>query len=99
MLAMISARLGVRGLTLVDGRREPLRDPPPLERALGRALALYRDYLLQEARFDDTIARGCLARLGIASPTLHVPDVARLIDQALTTPAARAGTEPTGAGR
>ncbi len=99
MLAMISARLGVRGLTLVDGHREPLRDPTPLERALGRALAPYRDYLLQQVRFDDTVARRCLARLGIASPTLHAPDVARLIDQALTTPATREGMEPAGAGR
>ncbi|HEU4369525.1 MAG TPA: SDR family oxidoreductase [Methylomirabilota bacterium] len=99
MLALISARLGVRGLILADGHREPLRDPTPLERALGRALAPYRDYLLQPVRFDDTVARGCLAQLGIASPTLDAPDVARLIDQALTTPAARPGMESARAGR
>ena len=45
MLDMIAERLGVRGLTLVDGCARPLADATPLERRLHLKLGPYRDYL------------------------------------------------------
>lgn len=84
-LAMICARLGLRGLTLVDGRSGPLPDPSPLERAVARLLAGYRGYLEGDVRFDDAAARRILDRCGVPRPRLSRHAVHRLIRLALGT--------------
>jgi hypothetical protein len=92
---MLAERLGLAGLTLLDAARETLHDPTPLERQVARLIEPYRDYFLQDVRFDDAATAAALARAGIARPTLGPADVGRLIDLALLseTPSAasRAG--------
>ncbi|MBI4390288.1 MAG: SDR family oxidoreductase [candidate division NC10 bacterium] len=85
VLAMIAARLGLRGLTLVDARRAPLGDPSPLEQAVARHLEGYRGYLDAEVRFDDTNARRILDRCGLPRPRLSRDGVHRLVHLALAT--------------
>ena len=95
MAAMLAARLGLAGLTLLDAATETLADPSPLERQVARMIEPYRDYFLQDLRFDDAAAAAVLARIGIARPTLGPADVARLIDVALLTEGASAPTTST----
>jgi nucleoside-diphosphate-sugar epimerase len=83
MLAMLVDRLGPRGITLLDAATQPLTDPSPLERRVGRMLEGYRAYLTQDVRFDDTHATRVLRRCGIARPMLGPAEVHRLIDLAL----------------
>jgi thioester reductase-like protein len=92
VLAAITERLGVRGLTLVDA----LSDPTPLERRVARMLQPYRAYLTQHVVFDDAEARRALPpalrqRAALSRAALH-----GLIDLALTTapPAGRWGATP-----
>ena len=88
MAAMLAERLGLAGLTLLDAASEALTDPSPLERQVARMIEPYRDYFLQDLRFDDAAAAAVLGRLGIARPTLGDADVARLIDLALLSESA-----------
>jgi nucleoside-diphosphate-sugar epimerase len=88
MAAMLAERLGLTGLALLDAARDTLHDPSPLERQVARMIEPYRDYFLQDVRFDDAAAAAALARAGIARPTLGPADVGRLIDLALVTEAA-----------
>ena len=83
MRDILAARLGLAGLTLLDAAGEPLVDPSPLERQVARMIDPYRDYFLQDVRFDDAAAAAVLARAGVARPTLGAADVARLVDVAL----------------
>ncbi|MGH7335515.1 MAG: SDR family oxidoreductase [Candidatus Rokuibacteriota bacterium] len=83
MLDMLTERLGVRGVTLVDGRAAVLPNLSALERRVRLLLGRYRDYLSHEVRFDDTNTRRALARHGVAPATLGPADVQRLIDHAL----------------
>ena len=83
MLRMITERLGVHGVRLVDARREPFDEPAPFERAVAQMLEPYRAYLTQDVRFDDATAARLLARCGIERPRLTPDVVHRLIDQAL----------------
>ena len=83
MLGMITARLGVRGVSLVDGGWAAGDEASPLERKVARMLAGYREYLAQDVRFDDASARRLLDGCGIPRPTLCPAVVDRLIDQAL----------------
>jgi len=83
MAEMLAERLGLAGLTLLDAARDTLDDPTPLERQVARLIEPYRDYFLQDVRFDDAAAAAVLARAGIAPPTLGPADVGRLIDLAL----------------
>ncbi len=83
MGAMLAERLGLAGLTLLDAATEPLSDPSPLERQVARMIEPYRDYFLQDVRFDDRTAAAVLGRAAIAPPTLEAADVARLVDLAL----------------
>ena len=83
MAAMLAERLGLAGLTLLDAATEPLASPSALERQVARMIEPYRDYFLQDLRFDDAAAAAVLARAGIARPTLGPADVARLVDVAL----------------
>ena len=85
MLAVITTRLGVHGLSLVD----PLCDPTPFERAVARMLAAYRPYLTQHVRFDDATTARLLAGGGVPRATLSPDAVHRLIDLALVTDDAR----------
>jgi thioester reductase-like protein len=93
VLATITERLGVRGLSLVDR----LDHPTPLERRVARMLQGYRPYLVQRLVFDDANARRALPadilrRATVSRTTLHA-----LIDLALTTEARppRAETPPS----
>jgi len=95
MAAMLAERLGLAGLALLDAAAETLDDPSPLERQVARMIEPYREYFLQDVRFDDAAAAAALARAGVAGPALECADVGRLIDLALLTDAA--GGEATGA--
>jgi len=86
VLAMIVERLGLRDISLIDPRRQKLRDPSPLERKVARLLSGYREYLEQDVQFDDSNARRLLRRCGLGRSALSREAVHRLIDSALTTP-------------
>jgi thioester reductase-like protein len=79
VLAAITERLGVRGLSLVGA----IARPTVLERRVERMLAAYREYLQHEVRFEDTEARRALAALGMAPPVLDREALHALIDRAL----------------
>src|SRR5262245_7469507 len=83
MAAMLAARLGLAGLSLLDAARETLADPSPLERQVARMIEPYREYFLQDVRFEDAAAAAVLARAGVARPALDDAGVARLVDEAL----------------
>jgi nucleoside-diphosphate-sugar epimerase len=87
VLQMITSRLGVAGLRLIDARCEPLVRTSSLENKVNRMLAPYRDYLEQDVRFDDTAARSALKPFGISCPVIDQSMVNRLIDMALAKPA------------
>ncbi|HET7875917.1 MAG TPA: SDR family oxidoreductase [Methylomirabilota bacterium] len=86
MLRMIAGHLGVRGLRLVDG---PPPDPTPFEEQVAAMLAPYREYLEQDVRFDDAVARPALAACGVPPPVLDETAVGHLVRAALATPARR----------
>jgi len=83
VLRTITGRLGVRGVRLVDARREALMDPSPFERAIARVLEPYRAYLRQDVRFDDAITATLLQRCGVERLTLSIDAIHRLVDEAL----------------
>ena len=85
MLAMLAARLGLRGLSLVDAGEGRLRDPSPLEIGVARMLSPYRDYLRQDLVFDDATACRLLSRSGVTCPALTAAEVEALVDRALST--------------
>jgi len=86
MAAMIMARLGLTGLSVVDSRCVEISNASPLERKVARMIAGYREYLEQDIRFDDATARRLLDRCGVSPPLLSTAAVHRLIDQALESP-------------
>lgn len=81
MLRLITERLGLEGLRLVEGA---LHDPTPFEARISRMMAPYRPYLEQDVRFDDSTARRLLDACGVPRPALDAPSVHRLVDLALT---------------
>lgn len=83
MLALITERLGVRGLRLVEDGAAPLRDLSRLERAVARVVGGYRDYLDQDVHFDDATARRLLRQAGQPPPSLDARAVHRFIDLAV----------------
>ena len=83
VLQMITSRLGVIGLRLIDAPCEPLEHSSPLEKKLSRMLAPYHDYLVQDIRFDDTAALSLLKPLGITCPRIDQGTMDRFIDIAL----------------
>ncbi len=83
VLGIIAARLGMRGISLVDPTLGPLDRPSPLERSVARMLSSYHDYLQGDLRFDDTNSRRLLICCGIRPPGRSSQVVHRLIDQAL----------------
>jgi len=85
MLATIAERLGIEGLALIDARRERLTAPSALERRMSRMLGGYRDYLMQDVRFDDANTRALLATGAAWRTRLTREVVHALIDLALTT--------------
>src|SRR5258705_133119 len=94
MAAMLAERLGLAGLTLLDAAADTLADPSPLERQVARMIEPYRDYFLQDLRFDDAAAAAVLARPRIAPPALDPAGLPPLIRPALPTernPAAPVG--------
>ncbi|MBI3030740.1 MAG: SDR family oxidoreductase [Candidatus Rokubacteria bacterium] len=86
MLDLITGRLGLRGLSLVDPGW--LVDPSPLEGMVARMLSGYREYLQQDVRFDDSTARRVLGVCRVTAATLPPQAVHQLIDQALVKPMA-----------
>jgi nucleoside-diphosphate-sugar epimerase len=87
VLQMITSRLGVTGLKLIDAHCEPLERPSPLEKKVNRMLAPYYDYLVQDIRFDDTAALSLLKPLDVVCPTIDQGIMDRFIDNALANPA------------
>ena len=87
VLQMITSRLGVTRLRLIDAHCEPLEHPSPLEKKANRMLAPYYDYLEQDIRFSDTAALSLLKPLGIVCPTIDQGIMDRFIDTALAHPA------------
>jgi len=87
VLQMITSRLGVTGLKLIDAQCEPLERPSALEKKVNRMLAPYYDYLVQDIRFDDTAALFLLKPLDIVCPTIDQGIMDRFIDNALANPA------------
>ncbi|HSB80747.1 MAG TPA: SDR family oxidoreductase [Candidatus Methylomirabilis sp.] len=83
VLATITDRLGLHGVRVVDAREGPLASPTGLERKVARLLVGYRDYLVQDVRFDDTSARRLLDACGLPVPRLSPAVLHELIDQAL----------------
>jgi nucleoside-diphosphate-sugar epimerase len=83
VLESIMRRLGVRGVCLVDPRRERLDELSPLEAAIARRLRPYRAYLAQDLRFDDATASELLGRCGVEAPTLSIDAIYQLVDDAL----------------
>ena len=83
MLAMITRRLGLHGVSLVDPWAGPLVAPSPLESRVERMLAGYRDYLSQDLRFEDSNARRLLDACGLPRPVLSVETFDHLIEAAL----------------
>jgi thioester reductase-like protein len=86
MAAMIMARLGLTGLSVVDSRCVEISNASPLERKVARMIAGYREYLEQDVRFDDATARRLLDRCGVPPPLLSTAVVHRLIGHALGVP-------------
>jgi nucleoside-diphosphate-sugar epimerase len=86
MLGMIAGHLGVHGPRLVDG---PPPDPTPFEEQVAAMLAPYREYLQQDVRFDDAVARAALAACGVPPAVLDETAVGHLVRAALATPARR----------
>lgn len=64
------------------GRAGSLSKPSALEARVARMLAPYRDYLEQNVRFDDTLARAVLDRCGVPRPVLDAQAVERLVELA-----------------
>ena len=83
ILVMITERLGVHGLSLVDPLTASLLDPSPFERAVAQMLEAYRPYLTQHVRFDDSTTGRLLDRCVVPRATLSLDAVHRLIDLAL----------------
>jgi len=83
MLARITGRLGLQGVSLVDPCTGPLAAPSPLERKVERMLAGYRDYLSRDLRFDDSNARRLLDACGLPRPVLSAETFDRLVEAAL----------------
>jgi thioester reductase-like protein len=81
VLATITARLGVSGLTLVDR----LDGATPPERRVARLLQGYHAYLTQHVVFDDRRARRVLPSAVLARASLSEAALHALIDLALTT--------------
>ena len=86
MLHMIAARLGVKGLRLIDERCEPMLDPSPLENRVARMLAPYREYLEQDVSFDDRAARSLLKSVGVSCSRFDHRTIDYLIAMALSEP-------------
>jgi thioester reductase-like protein len=96
ILTMITRRLGLAGLTVIDALDEPLEAPSSLERLVARMLERYHAYLRLDVEFDDRDARRLLDACGIAAPRLSGDVVGGLIDQALATATPR-GAVPAAA--
>jgi nucleoside-diphosphate-sugar epimerase len=84
MLQMITSRLGVKGLRLIDERCELMFNPSVLESKIARMLTPYRQYLDQDVSFDDTASRSLLKPVGISCPRLDEKAMDHLIDVALS---------------
>ena len=59
MAAMLAERLGLNGLTLLDGAVDAPADPSPLERQVARMIEPYRDYLRKTCASTTRRPRPC----------------------------------------
>ena len=78
MLEMMSARLDLHNLQLVDSS-EKLPNRSALEMRVARLLAPYRDYLQQDVQFDDSVARRLLGRHRIEPPVIDDRELERFL--------------------
>jgi nucleoside-diphosphate-sugar epimerase len=78
---IVSARLGLRGLRVLEPREE-LPDPSPLESRLEKMLQPYKEYLEQDVQFDYSAARTLLDRQGLHAPLIDNKEINRLIELA-----------------
>ena len=78
MLEMMSARLDLHNLQLVDPSEE-LPNRSALEMRVARLLAPYRDYLQQDVQFDDSVARRLLGRHRIEPPVIDDRELERFL--------------------
>jgi nucleoside-diphosphate-sugar epimerase len=78
MLDMMSARLDLHNLQLVDSSEE-LPNRSALEMRVARLLSPYRDYLQQDVQFDDSVARRLLARHRIKPPVIDDRQLERFL--------------------
>ena len=78
---LVSARLGLRGLRVLEPREE-LPDPSPLESRIAKTLHPYKEYLEQDVHFDCSATRRLLDRYGLQAPVIDGRQVDRLIELA-----------------
>jgi nucleoside-diphosphate-sugar epimerase len=78
---IVSARLGLRGLRVLDPGKE-LSDPSPLESRLEKMLHPYKEYLEQDVQFDYSATRTLLERQGLHAPLIDNEEINRLIERA-----------------
>jgi len=78
---IVSARLGLRGLRVLDPGEE-LPDPSPLESRLEKMVHPYKEYLEQDVQFDYSAARALLDRQGLHAPLIDHQEINRLIELA-----------------
>ncbi|MEX0802536.1 MAG: SDR family oxidoreductase [Candidatus Binatia bacterium] len=78
---LVSARLGLRGLRVLEPREE-LSDPSPLESRLEKMLHPYKEYLEQDVQFDYSAARALVDRQGLHAPVIDDKGINRLIELA-----------------
>jgi hypothetical protein len=91
-LRMITSRLGVNGLRLIDERSEAMTGASSLENRVARMLAPYREYLEQDVSFDDSAARSLLGPAGITCSRLDEKTIDDLVAMALSQTWQRAPT-------
>jgi nucleoside-diphosphate-sugar epimerase len=78
LLQMMSARLGLQNLQLVN-LGEDLRNKSPLEMKVARLLSPYHDYLQQDVQFDDFTARRLLGRHHMEPPVIDGLELERFL--------------------
>jgi nucleoside-diphosphate-sugar epimerase len=93
MLQMITSRLGLNGLRLIDDRGEPMLGASSLENRVARMLSPYREYLEQDVTFDDRAARSLLVPAGITCSSLDEKTIDDLVTMALSQARERVPTQ------
>lgn len=80
---IIRADLGLHEFRVL-GPGDDFYDPSPIELKLRKMLRPYKEYLGQDVRFDDTVARLALNGHGLYPPVIDDEEIMRLIELAGT---------------